>query len=73
MASNNSVKVVLNPAPAQKLSDDVLSSLHIITPNETEAELLTGVKVKDELTALQAAKVLNGKGVDIVIIIRVNI
>ena len=61
-------KVVLNPAPAVKLSDELLRNLHIITPNETEAELLTGIKVTDQPSALKAATVLHNKGVDIVII-----
>jgi ribokinase len=61
-------KVVLNPAPAAKLSDELLHNLYLITPNETEAELLTGVKVTDESSALKAASVLHKKGVDIVII-----
>ncbi len=68
LAKQESVRVVLNPAPAQALSDDLLALLYIITPNETEAELLTGIKVKDEKTARKAAKVLREKGVDIVVI-----
>ncbi|MDP3914150.1 MAG: ribokinase [Bacteroidota bacterium] len=61
-------KVVLNPAPATELSDKLLKNLYIITPNETEAELLTGVKVTDEQSALKAATILHDKGVEIVII-----
>lgn len=61
-------KVVLNPAPAAELSDELLKNLYIITPNETEAELLTGVKVTDKQSALRAATVLHDKGVEIVII-----
>ena len=61
-------KVVLNPAPAAKLSDELLQNLYIITPNETEAELLTGIKVTDQHSALKAALALNIKGVEIVII-----
>lgn len=68
LAGQEGVRVVLNPAPAQALSDDLLAMLYIITPNETEAELLTGIKVKNEETAKKAAQVLRGKGVDIVII-----
>ena len=44
------VKVTLNPAPAQALNDELLASLYCITPNESEAEILTGVKVIDEKT-----------------------
>jgi ribokinase len=61
-------KVILNPAPAQKLSDNIYNSLYIITPNETEAEILTGIKVTDIQSAEKAAKVLRDKGVEIVII-----
>src|SRR6056297_598251 len=37
--------VILNPAPAQPLSDSLLAQLDVITPNETEAEIITGIKV----------------------------
>jgi ribokinase len=68
LASQNRKKVVLNPAPASKLSDELLKNLYIITPNETEAELLTGIKVTDEHSALKAAMAINIKGVEVVII-----
>ncbi|MDP2890770.1 MAG: ribokinase [Bacteroidota bacterium] len=61
-------KVVLNPAPAAELSNELLKNLYIITPNETEAELLTGVIVTDAQSALKAATVLHDKGVETVII-----
>lgn len=61
-------KIILNPAPAQKLSDKLLGSLYIITPNESEAEILTGLKVTDEQSAEKAAKIIRAKGVEIVII-----
>lgn len=62
------VPMILNPAPAQPLSDELISKLYIITPNETEAELLTGVKVIDEATASKAAKILRENGAKLVII-----
>ncbi|MDP3432044.1 MAG: ribokinase [Bacteroidota bacterium] len=68
MAALKQKKVVLNPAPAAALTDELLQNLYIITPNETEAELLTGIKVTDESSALKAASALNEKGVEIVII-----
>jgi len=68
VANQHGIKVVLNPAPAQKLSDASLKALHIITPNETEAELLTGIQVSDETSAKAAAEALREKGVDIIII-----
>lgn len=68
LANQVGTKVVLNPAPAQHLSDDLLSNIHIITPNETETALLTGIKVKDEVSARKAAKILKNKGINIVVI-----
>jgi len=44
-ASENGIKVILNPAPAQKLSDNLLKHTWLITPNETEAEILIGITV----------------------------
>ena len=60
--------VILNPAPAAKLPDAILRKVTIITPNETEAERLTGIIVKDEVTASEAADVLHNRGVGTVII-----
>ena len=68
IAKKNGVKVVLNPAPAQILSDELLSLIDIITPNETEAEILTGVAVTDEQSAVKAASVFHDKGIKTVMI-----
>jgi len=68
IAKDNDVKVILNPAPAQKLDDELLSLLDILTPNETEAELLTGIEVKDVESAKKAGKALLEKGLEIVIV-----
>lgn len=67
-AKINGQRVILNPAPAQKLDDELLRGLFLITPNETEASLLTGILVNDEITASQAAHVLLSKGVQNVVI-----
>jgi ribokinase len=67
-ASAKGVPVVLNPAPACELPDELLQCLSMITPNETEAELLTGVKVTDETSTARAAKALCAKGVKRVVI-----
>ncbi len=67
-ASDCGSKVVLNPAPAQNLPDELLRCLYLITPNETEAELLTGVKVTDSDSAEKASRYLREKGVQNVII-----
>ncbi len=66
MSQNN--RVILNPAPARQLSDDLLNSIFIITPNETEAEFLTGIKVSGTASAQKAASELHEKGVKNVII-----
>ncbi|EOL9026980.1 ribokinase [Cronobacter sakazakii] len=68
IAHENQTTVILNPAPARALSDDLLALVDIITPNETEAEKLTGVKVVDDDSAAQAAAVLHQKGIETVII-----
>ncbi|MFZ0472123.1 MAG: ribokinase [Bacteroidales bacterium] len=67
-ATNNGAKVILNPAPAQKLSDTLLKQLWLITPNETETEILTGISVHDLSSAENAASALQQKGVKNVII-----
>lgn len=67
-AKAHGTQVILNPAPARELSDALLAGIAIITPNETEAELLTGISVTDEHSAQQAAKVLHQKGVETVLI-----
>ena len=68
MAKEAGTHVVLNPAPARPLSDDLLQLIDMITPNETEAELLTGVKVEDVTSAQKAADVLHAKGIKQVLI-----
>jgi ribokinase len=67
-ASENGIKVILNPAPAQKLSDDLLKNTWLITPNESETEILTGLSVNDSSTAEIAASSLLNRGVRNVII-----
>ena len=57
------VPVILNPAPAAKLPSELYKYLEWITPNETEAELLTGVKVKDAASAQKAVDVFLKRGV----------
>lgn len=62
------VPVVLNPAPAAKLPKELYKCLDWITPNETEAELLTGVKVTDLASAQKAEAALKRRGVANVVI-----
>jgi ribokinase len=67
-AAGKGNRVILNPAPARQLSDDLLNCLYLITPNETEAEILTGIKVHDISSAEKAALYLRGKKIKNVII-----
>jgi len=68
LASDNGVKVILNPAPACPLEDEILKNISILTPNEIEAEFLTGIKVKNEKSANDAALSLLNRGIQTVII-----
>ena len=67
-SSEKGIRVILNPAPAAKISSALLKRLFCITPNETEAELLTGIKVFSIDSARKAALELYNKGVPNVII-----
>ncbi|MCY7421754.1 MAG: ribokinase [Chitinophagaceae bacterium] len=67
-ANTRQKKLVLNPAPAAAIPSSIYEGLFLITPNETEAELLTGTIVTNEETAKQAAETLQSKGVVNIII-----
>jgi ribokinase len=67
-AARAKVPVILNPAPARKLPLELLKLISILTPNETETELLTGIVVADEESAARAAESLLAQGVETVII-----
>jgi len=64
----NGKKVILNPAPAMLLPEEIYPCLYMITPNAGEAELLTGIRIEDELSAAEAAGILKRRGVGIVVI-----
>ncbi|WJM84972.1 ribokinase [Dickeya chrysanthemi] len=68
LAHDSGTKVILNPAPACPLPDELLSLVDMITPNETEAQILTGVTVETEEDAQRAAQVLHDKGISTVLI-----
>ena len=68
MAHKAGIKVILNPAPAAKIPDELMSKLYMITPNETEAELISGIPVLDSESAVHAARSLCERGVKVVII-----
>jgi ribokinase len=68
LAFSKNKKVILNPAPAVNLPQHLLEKLYLITPNRIEAELLSGIKIKDKDTAIEAANIILEKGVKHVII-----
>ena len=68
IAKAQQTQVILNPAPATHLSDELLALIDIITPNETEAEILTGIAVKSDEDAARAAAALHSKGIRTVLI-----
>ena len=68
LARTHGTRVVLNPAPARPLPAELLALVDLITPNQTEAELLTGVKVSDEASAAQAAACFHQMGISDVMI-----
>lgn len=73
IAYDNNVRVVLNPAPVQPIPDELLQKVDIITPNEVEAQILTGVTIDTkspqlEAQAQKAADYFFAKGVGAVII-----
>jgi ribokinase len=67
-AASKGVKVILNPAPANTLSTELLQKVDILTPNKTEASMIAGVPVTNLETAKKAAKLICGKGVKTVVV-----
>lgn len=68
IAYESGVPIVLNPAPGRKLESSLIEKVSYITPNETEAEILTDIKVIDDITAREAGKKLLTLGAKTVII-----
>ncbi|MDK9877911.1 MAG: ribokinase [Staphylococcus equorum] len=68
IARENNVTTILNPAPASELSKDLLTLTDIILPNETEAELLSGIPVTDRSSMHQNAEYFLSLGMKVVII-----
>ncbi|WP_313641044.1 ribokinase [Paenibacillus sp. FSL K6-0276] len=68
IAHRHGIPVILNPAPARVLKDEMLGQVSYLTPNETEAGILTGMTVDSLENAEQAARILLQKGVQNVIV-----
>lgn len=54
---------LLNPAPALKLDDEIIKNVDLLTPNETELEIISGVSIETEEDIQKAAQVMIEKGV----------
>lgn len=70
LATDAGIPILLNPAPARSLDMALLRKIKYLTPNESEAEGLTGIPVKDDTTANRAAHALLALGVETVILTR---
>jgi ribokinase len=68
LAHKKGIPVILNPAPARALSEKLLKMLYMITPNKTEAEMISGIKVSGWESAREATDIISSRGVDIVVI-----
>ena len=67
-AHESGLRVILNPAPAKQLPEELISLTDYLIPNETELSLLSGMTVNDIPSAERAAKTLLGRGVKNVIV-----
>jgi ribokinase len=68
LAKQTETPVILNPAPAIQLPKEIWPLLDLITPNETETEILTGIAPKTDQTAQESAQILLDRGVQNVLI-----
>lgn len=68
LALKNNTKVIVNTAPYVEVGDDFYKNLYMVTPNEVEAEAITGVKVDCLENAKKAAAIFREKGVENVLI-----
>lgn len=68
IASSLQKEVILNPAPAHKLSSELIKKVHTLILNETELEMLTGISISTEQQMIEAAQTIKALGVQRVII-----
>jgi ribokinase len=68
LAFDNKIKVILNPAPAHPLDDELLGYISVLTPNKIEAESLTGISITDDRSVELAGRILLERGLVKVII-----
>ena len=67
-ARSSGVRVILNPSPALPVSNELLKLISILTPDSSQAEILTGIKITDERSAELAGRILLERGFNRVII-----
>ena len=68
LAKKYNIPVILNPAPAKELPEELYRMIDYFTPNESEASYYSGFSVTDEASAVKAAEILLSKGIKNVII-----
>jgi ribokinase len=68
VAHQKGLRIILNPAPAQRIPDSLLTDVDILVPNESELQLLTGMPVTDSVSAESASQALLAKGVQAIIV-----
>lgn len=68
IAKKNKVKIILNPAPAKKVADNILKLADFITPNETELEIISEVKIKSLNSVEKGCEILYNKGIKNIIV-----
>ena len=68
IAKENNTMVLLNPAPAREIPDSFLRLVDVLIPNETETEILSGLKTTTDDQAIEAARTLTSKGISTVIL-----
>jgi ribokinase len=70
LARRHHVTTVLNPAPAQPLDDDLLAAVDVLTPNESELRILSGLAPDDPTSTLELAHRLQARGVRQLVVTR---
>jgi ribokinase len=68
MAKDLQKEVILNPAPAQKLSTEMLQMVHTLIPNETELEILTGCSISSDEELIESAQMVRSWGVNKIVV-----
>ena len=63
LAKKHNVFTILNPAPALKLSQEIMKNTDMIIPNETEFEILTGYSTEDEMSFKKGIEILKNQGI----------